>query len=672
MGLTGGVSLGFFKFVFISLRRVKLKIIVTIKQLNRMAELRDSLNQKIAQGKNALMEKDFDLAIHSFEKAAQIASEAVPSLNSIIGISHAYIALAFGRKGNSEAALENVNTANEFFPENPINPIAFASVLTQIGIDFQKIDLFVCSIIILKKALKMARQQTAEVDLEPISTIARTLAISYSKIGNNTSSGKLFRIAADLEDDHQIAIDLYLNSAYFYYQDGMKEFSLNILQTVFDKTGILGDEKKQTQIARYQGFISHEIALNYLQRGYLSQAIAYNELCFDKFSFIKNTHLTVKVLYEQAMILESMGKRWKRNNVLRKIIEYEIKEQTEEYIVKAILLLTIHALEGKQYSEAAYFIQQISNSQMEELNQKLVQKIQEVQEILKLSLQREQIHTNLQFSLKDLALPVEEIIEEPKVLSQEIRIQEEGLELQAPKLNITIHESSPLSSDLKRPSIETLQELFDSSEEPPIIPEQEPHSVITEDQLLTGRTQELKVSNVPDSVIRESQEKTMALERLFRAHQEPREHLTPLSPITSELSVEARDFEPPLPDQIGMEPIEEVSQVPAPSPQIVPQENIRALVVGRLQKAGWAVELNFDNFTQKGAEPDIIAEKGLIRKHRLLIFFAENPTDAEICSFLLQSNLEGGKKIIYLLDGNPGEADVSKEIKLVTQINQLF
>jgi hypothetical protein len=121
-----------------------------------------------------------------------------------------------------------------------------------------------------------------------------------------------------------------------------------------------------------------------------------------------------------------------------------------------------------------------------------------------------------------------------------------------------------------------------------------------------------------------------------------------------------------------MEPIEEVSQVPAPSPQIVPQENIRALVVGRLQKAGWAVELNFDNFTQKGVEPDVLAVKGLVRKHRMLIYFAENPADAEICSFLLQSNPRSGEKIIFLLDGSPGEADVSKEIKLVTQINQLF
>ena len=643
-----------------------------------MTELREKLNKKIAQGKKALLEnKDFDLAIHSFEEAAQIASTAMPPLNSIIGISHAYIALAFGRKGNHEAALENINTANEYFPENPINPVAFASVLTQIGVDFHKINLFECSIIILKKALNMTRQQTTEVDLKAISTVARTLAISYSKIGNNTSSGKLFRIAADLEDDHQVAIDLYLNSAYFYYQDGMKEYSLDILQTGFDKAGILEDGTKQTQIARYQGFISHEIALNYLQRGHLSQAIAYIEICYEKFSFIKNSYLEVRVLYEKAMMLESMGKQWKRNNVLRKILEYKIIKETEEYIVKAILLLTIHALEGKQHSEAAFFIQQISDSQIEHLNQNLRQKINELREILRLSLQREQIHTDIQFSLKDLELPVEEIIKEPKELSQEISLPEEELELHAPKLEIDTPEPS-LSREMKPSPIETF---FDTTEEEPsTLPDQEPPSAVIEEQVLIGRTKELKISKVPDSTIREAQEKSLALERLFKAHQEPREELTPLSPIPTESMQEPREIELPHSSERVIEPYEEITQAPSISPQVPSQdetfhpqdENIRAHVVRRLQKAGWTAELNFDYMSQRGAEPDIIAEKGLIRKQRMLIFFAENTADAEICSFLLQSNLESGKKIIYLLDGNPREADVSKEIKLVTQINQLF
>ena len=87
-------------------------------------------------------------------------------------------------------ALDNINTATEFFPENPINPLAYASVLLGLGVEFQKIELFECSIIILNHALIMARTKTTKVDLKAISIIARNLAFSYSKIGNNISSAK--------------------------------------------------------------------------------------------------------------------------------------------------------------------------------------------------------------------------------------------------------------------------------------------------------------------------------------------------------------------------------------------------------------------------------------------------------------------------------------------------
>jgi hypothetical protein len=104
----------------------------------------------------------------------------------------------------------------------------------------------------------------------------------------------------------------------------------------------------------------------------------------------------------------------------------------------------------------------------------------------------------------------------------------------------------------------------------------------------------------------------------------------------------------------------------------VPEGNIRYEVGRRLQKAGWSVHLNFSTDIRQGPEPDILAEKGLIRKRKKMIFFAEHVPDAEICSFLLQSNPEAGERIIYLLDGNPHEADVSSHVKVINRIDQLF
>ncbi|MHA1512916.1 MAG: hypothetical protein ACTSRJ_02490, partial [Candidatus Hodarchaeales archaeon] len=92
----------------------------------------------------------------------------------------------------------------------------------------------------------------------------------------------------------------------------------------------------------------------------------------------------------------------------------------------------------------------------------------------------------------------------------------------------------------------------------------------------------------------------------------------------------------------------------------------------RLQKAGWSVQMNYSSNIGQGAEPDITAEKGLIRKKKKLLYFAESVPDAEICSFLLQSNTELGERIIFLHEGNPKDANVTLNVKLITRIDQLF
>ncbi|MFX1282490.1 MAG: hypothetical protein ACFFB5_02505 [Promethearchaeota archaeon] len=637
-----------------------------------MTELREELNRIIKQGRQALLENNLDLTVHSFERAAQIAHKL--SLNSIIGISYSYLALALGKKGHPEAALEHINTATEFFPMTPVNPLAYSSVLLGLGIEFQKIKLFECSIIILKNALTMARSKVAEVNLEAISIVARNLAFSYSKIGNNISSAKLFRIAADLEDEAHVAINLYRNSAYLYYQEEMKEFTLDILQTAFDKAGIIKDTNTQMEIARFQALVSYEIAVNYLQRSYLEKAIACLDLCIEKYTFTENSFWIIKAQYEKAMILERLGKIWQRNKSLKKIIQFKIDTNTEEYIIKSILLLTIHALEGEHYSEAEYYINQVSKQQMGELKLELSKKILEIRELLEISRKRGLIQADLRFSRKALDLPIEELLPEVKIPSQESPIkQEDVVSLQIPKLEISAPESSAVT-ELKSPSIEVLQELFDSSEEtPPLLIRQEPLYTETQETKSVELPQDSESIITPKPTYEHDQEKAMALERLFRAHQLPQESTTLTSSITSipphePTEVEYTAFEEPI-----TQPIENFHQEIDFTPPVTFQdENVRTEVVGRLQRAGWAVELNFTNLTERGSEPDIIATKGLIRKSRKLIFFAENPADAEICSFLLQSNPDRGEKIIFLVNGDPREVNVSVMVKLVTQIDQLF
>ncbi|MHA2246100.1 MAG: hypothetical protein ACXADY_14145 [Candidatus Hodarchaeales archaeon] len=95
-------------------------------------------------------------------------------------------------------------------------------------------------------------------------------------------------------------------------------------------------------------------------------------------------------------------------------------------------------------------------------------------------------------------------------------------------------------------------------------------------------------------------------------------------------------------------------------------------VSNRLQQAGWIVQTNDISNKAKNPEPDIIAEKGLVRKKRKMIFFAEDVSDAEICSFLLQSSSETGEKFVFLLSGDPKNANISKKVKLVTRVDQIF
>ncbi|MHA2225509.1 MAG: tetratricopeptide repeat protein [Candidatus Hodarchaeales archaeon] len=637
-----------------------------------MKEIREKLSHRITVGKQAILEKDLDFAINSFEEAVNIALDVSPSLNSIIGVSYSYIALALGLKGFPEKAFEKIEKASEYFPRKPTNPISYASVLLGLGIDFQKINLFKCSIIILKNSLRMAKQEIDEPNLEAISIITHNLALSYFKIGKKVSAAKLFRIAGDLTDKKKIAINLYRNSAYLYYQEEMKEYSVNILETAFDKSRVVEDESSQNEIAHFQGIISFEIFRNYVKRGDLEQAIAYLDLSNKKFTYSKNEDFKIRVLYEKAKIFETMGKIKDRNEVLLELIRLNRNVETEEYFVKALLQLTISSLQEEHYSDAEYYIHQITDSNLETINPPLKLKIIELRKILKSSRKHELISSDLRFSRKDLDLPVEKLISDEIPSTKEIPLKMINLDdLQPPEILVSSSKSS-ITRTLKRPSIEVLQDLFDSSDDTISLSNNQVQlPSVFNNQRLPEQSRETKTLNFTEEKSRESENKVMALSRLFKEHQTHQVQLSSSSSPQVMNSEESREIQNTVTDTFDIQ--EDQSALENSIQEaMVKDENVRTDVVIRLQKAGWTVNLNFMNISRRGSEPDILAEKGIIRKNKKMIFFAENPADAEICSFLLQSNHESGEKIIFLINGSPREVIITSEVKIITRIDQLF
>lgn len=676
-----------------------------LEKIKIMSELSTELNQKIMIGKQAFKENNLDLAMKSFSKASAIANNAQPPLKSIVGISQAYLALIETSKGVKDDILEKVYAAIDYFPESPSNPLAYVSILTDIGLGFQRNSLFECSIIVLKKALDLTKNKSLKDNLETTSVVSRILAYSYHKVGNSSSAAKLFRIAADLTDKPTLAIDLYRNAAYLYYRVERKEDALNILQTAYDKTGIIEDFTTQNRIADFQGTIAYEIFNHYYQRDYIDMAMEYLDLAQEKFESIKDEFWIIKLLYEKAMVYERLDKIWQRNKTLNIITGFDLNKENEEYIIKAILLLTVHELEGDHYSQAEYYLKQIPSTKYMQLNQILRQKIDDLKVLLEKSRERTQIYSNIKLSRGDLELPADQLVSEEQTLTEnqiqaktilntEVSNLLAGTELEArfkretniplQKLVSEIKSSSSrvdpssesttelasiessvsqetLAAELKAPSVDVLQDLFDSSKgiSEPETKMDSRIGTIQSEPVDENAQESVSISPIVPITVK-TQDNTSALERLFTAHQQNPEQETPISSDYESINNEI--------ETLSDTPLQ-VSSTPPSSQEII---NDPSTISKQLQKAGWTVQINFASSTRRGSEPDIIAEKGLIRKNRKLIFFAENPIDAEICSFLLQTNPESGEKVIFLLRGDPQDVTISYGIKLVTRINQLF
>ncbi len=606
------------------------------------------LNQRIREGKQALFNKEYDIAIKAFEEATVIGKTISPRLDNIIGISFANIALALAHQGKSDQVFDFIVRAADNLATITEKPLIYTSILHGLGLDFQKLDQHDSAIILLKLALDLARKNAPVNDTQLISLIARQLAFSYSVINNLYAAAKLFRISGDLEEQATIAVDLYKNSAYLYYKDGVREEALNILETAFDKARIIGDNTNQNTIAKSQVTISYEIMRKFASHGLSQRAVAYSEICINKSRFLKDHISSTKVLYEAALILQSIGKLWQRNNLLKQIMLEDTTTETNRIRQRAILLLAVHYLEIDNFSEAYFYLEQLSLENIGEINPQLSQKLMEVSKSLEKSQQRGLIQSDLHFSRSDLDLPVDQLLaeEDEEIMTFSAPEKPSSLELQQLSVNL---QNEQLSANLKPPSVESLQALFDTETVQPMDPEYPSHP--TPEVELIHSEQEVPQQEIEIESVRESQ-----IDRVFSAHQESsNSHL----PSTEEIY----EMIQPSRQSVIHTPTEQISE---------PQGNIRYEVGRRLQRAGWSVHLNFSTDIRQGAEPDILAEKGLIRKRKKLIFFADHVPDAEICSFLLQSNPDSGERIIYLLDGNPAEADVSTHVKVINRIDQLF
>ncbi len=625
-------------------------LLVIFRLNDNMIGLREQLGQRIQEGKLAISNEDYSLAIFSFQKAIKLASDQSPVLNNIIGVSYAYLALSFFYKGDEMQARTNIDKIEPFFDHKPFNTQGYAAILLSIGLDFQRLKAYEFSIIPMKVALKLTRESSLTEDLEAISIISRNLAYSYYKMQKQTAAAKLFRIAGDLEENPKIAIELYQNSSYLYYQENMKEEALNILETAFNKVDIAENSglinyplKLKKEIAHFQAIIAYEIYQHYISYNDLNQSLDYINLSQSKFSFIDKEFWPTKTLYEEAMIYNKLDKINKRDKLLEKVVEHKYTEDTNIFIIRAGLLLLISSLEKNNFPKVGYYLQILSNIEMEYLNPSIANIISQIREISRKSLKRGQIQTNLRFTLKDLDLPVEKLIEQYESLFEErsltfTQFKEKSQKEIDHSIGLT-GKMSQFSGKLKPPSLERLQELFEVKETT-IEPKMEEREAIPE--TIPTTQEEYEEGRISPSA--------ETLSNLFREHRilQEEDNISEINITTAE-------------DTENKEIQERISL-----------ENIPTQAGRYFQRAGWTVRFNLTTGQRRGAEPDIIAEKGLIRRRKKLIFFAENPTDAEICGFLLQSSLEEGEKLVFLMSGDPRTVKLSRKVKLITHIDQLF
>lgn len=269
-----------------------------------MFDSSNAIKEKIFTGKQALANDYIDLANQAFQEALNASIPEGPSQNSLIGIAQVYLLLAQGTKGTQEdkSTATQITEALSLLPPETNKLESYIFLLIDIGEGFQKISFFESSSVIYQKTLQYAQTQGAKQNIRTISKISKNLAFSYQKIGKIESAAKLYRIAADLEEEPEEALTYYRSSAYQYYQAGMKDEALNIFQTAFDKAGILQQTELQNEIAGFQGIISYEIFKAKDPIDLSSPDLEYLNLAYEKFSYLNDLDWLARIEKERVLL----------------------------------------------------------------------------------------------------------------------------------------------------------------------------------------------------------------------------------------------------------------------------------------------------------------------------------------------------------------------------------
>ncbi len=98
------------------------------------------------------------------------------------------------------------------------------------------------------------------------------------------------------------------------------------------------------------------------------------------------------------------------------------------------------------------------------------------------------------------------------------------------------------------------------------------------------------------------------------------------------------------------------------------RELIYNILRNMLQSRGYSIEVNLDAVS----EPNIIATKGKLKKHRVMISICEDPLDAGFASTLLAGYLSQGTKVIFLLNGTPDQVAGQKNIIIISRPEELI
>jgi hypothetical protein len=100
-------------------------------------------------------------------------------------------------------------------------------------------------------------------------------------------------------------------------------------------------------------------------------------------------------------------------------------------------------------------------------------------------------------------------------------------------------------------------------------------------------------------------------------------------------------------------------------------DDIRDRLTIALKEKGWKNVEFSKRFASSSGTIDIVASSSGFRKKILMIAIGANPFDAGIAGLLLSAITEKGDKMIFLQEGNPIEVQVTEDITVLDNVDEL-